>query len=229
MTAWRIPAMAAAVLLCACACRAAEFKSSQGFAIAYPDGWLVLSKDLPEQARQGVLSRIKRLRAVDLNRVAVVICEDNPAEFAADFNVVVGSGKGLAGKSEGEMRALLADEYRKVGVAVSDVKVGKIKVGLLDAVSVHFNAVLEGVAQPQRQWQVTVADKRRTFTITCSAPQADFARYEPAFAAAVSSLRTGPDSSVAGWLDNPLVRYGLIGVVVACVLLWLKTRMRRKE
>ena len=229
MTAWRIPAMAGAILLFACACRAAEFKSSQGFSITYPDNWLVMSTDQPDKVRREMQSRVKQFSGVDLRRLAVIICEDSPADFVANLNVVVSSGKAPAQKSDDEYRKLLTDEYRKLGVAVTDVQVERTQVSGLEAVSVHYNAVLQGVAQPQRQWQVTVLDKRRTFNITCSAPEADFAKYEPVFAASVNSLRIGPDSSLAGWLDNTLVRYGLIGVVVACVLVWLKMRMQRKD
>ncbi|MCX5677043.1 MAG: hypothetical protein NTX87_18800 [Planctomycetota bacterium] len=229
MIAWRMLAMAGVILLCAGAGHAAEFKSSQGFSITYPATWLVMSTDQPDKVRREMQSRVKQFSGVDLRRLAVIICEDSPADFVANLNVVVGSGKAPTQKSDDEYRKFLTDEYRKLGVAVTGVQVERTQVGGLEAVSVHYNAVLRGVAQPQRQWQVTVLDKRRTLSITCSAPEADFARYEPVFAASVASLRLGPDSSLAGWLDDPLVRYGLIGVVVACVLLWLRMRMQRKE
>lgn len=235
MTGRRVCLMACAMLVGACACRGAELKSSQGFSLTYPDEWLVLSKDQPEPVRKEMQLRARQFRDVDLGRVAVIVCEDSPADLVANFNVVVGPRNASVDKSEDEVRKVLTGEYGKLGVVVTDVQVGRIRVGGHEAASVYYNAVLPGVAQPQRQWQVTVLDKQRTLAITCSAPQPDFAKYQPVFASSVSSLRVaGPPAdtivnpTLKALLDNALFRYAVIGVAIGGALMWLRVRMQRK-
>ncbi|MCX5684476.1 MAG: hypothetical protein NT049_12425 [Planctomycetota bacterium] len=239
MTGRRMCVMVCILLVGACACRGVEFNSSQGFSLTYPDTWLVLSKDQPEPVRKEMRRRARQFSDFNLNRVAVVICEESPADFPANFNVVIGPRKGSIDKIEDEVRKILTNEYSKLGVVVTDVEVGRIRVGGLEAVSVYYNAVPPGANQPQRQWQVTVLDKQRTLAITCSAPQPDFAKYEPVFASSVSSLRVAAaaaslpvegvvNPTVKALLDNTYFRYGVIGVAVGGALMWLRVRMQRK-
>jgi hypothetical protein len=228
MTTWRVWVAAGAVLLGACAAQGAEFTSPQGFSLSYPDGWAAMSKDQTSEARKKIQSHFKEVREADLVQVAVMIGEENAKGFAANANVTVGQGRDpYLEKTEAELRQFIAEQYGKVGLAPYDIQVEKIKVGDMDVVSSRFSLKMPAVNEPIRQWQVTVPGPRRTYILTCTSLEADQAKYQPVFAAIVSSFRVTPDPWWQDLLDSGAFRYGVIGGLVGGVVVWLKLRRRR--
>lgn len=228
MTTWRVWVATGAVLLGACAAQGAEFASSQGFSLSYPDAWAALSKDQTSEVRKKVMSHFKQMREADLDQMAVAIREDNAGGFAASANVVVAQGRApRLEKTEAELRQFIAEQYGKIGLAPYDIQVEKIKVGDMDAVSSHYSLKMPMVNEPIRQWQVTVPAKRRTYILTCTSLEADQAKYQPVFASLVSSFRVTPDPWWIDWLGSDIFRYAVIGGVVGGVVAWMKLRKRR--
>jgi len=228
MTTWRVWVVAGVVLLGACAARAAEFTSPQGFSLSYPDAWAALSKDQTDEVRKKAMSFFKNVTEASLDQVAVMIGEESAGGFAANANVVVTPGSApLMEKTEAELRQFVTEQFSKVGLVLYDVQVEKTKVGDLDVVSSHYGLKVPSVEGTLRQWQVMVPAKRRTYILTCTSLEADQVKYQPVFTALVSSFRVTPGSWWEDLLDSDVFKYGVIGGLAGGAVAWLKLRKRR--
>ena len=112
------------------------------------------------------------------------------------------------------------------GLRVENIRSELIDVAGRKAISVRCDVRFPGVPERVSQWQVAVPAGRKSYIVTCSALQPDFARVEPLFKASINSMEVkgglfGSGSRAVLWA----VVAGIVGGIVGLGI-WISRKIR---
>jgi hypothetical protein len=190
--------------------RAAEFKSSEGFSLKYPEGWTVLS----EEARDSLAEAAEALSGVSSGpaNCAVMIFNSEFGMGGENMNVVVVPGRlRIDAEAERQFSAKVREEYSAIGVVPDIVECRRTTIGGRDVLSIRYDATMPMAPDTLRQWQVAFPGSSKTFILTCTAQKSKFDQLEPLFSATVNSFKV--EESFWSKLPGP-IRYGILGGLI---------------
>lgn len=168
---------------------AADYAAS-GLALAYPDGW-VLATQADSKLLQGSPSPMRRLfTGLDFRHISLCVARPPEDEFCDNVNLVIESEE-VALTEETRVRANseLPLMYAPYHISPTGLAVKLETIGANRTLSARWDIVIPGDSRPLTQWQVHIPGGGKTYVFTCSAPQARFARVEPAFRTILASVK----------------------------------------
>lgn len=220
------------VVFASAVAQAAEFTSDKGFSLEYPDGWKIATKD-ERDAIQGVArAALKNLKDVDFDKIAVLIFHPEMDEFVENVNVVVvNESLRINDKAKEEYAENLRKQFSQIGVPIQGLQTSITEVGGRKALSGRYKAKYPTLAGLVRQWQLFVPAGRRTYIVTCSALDGDYARVEPAFTRVVNSLEIEGAGGLADfWFGLPRIfQFALIGGAIGGAIGLIQWLVRRPK
>ena len=171
------------------ASKMAEFKSSQGFSIRYPEGWFIATKETQDQMKSELKEALGKIGNVDWNRMAVVIVGPLDDDKIESVNVVVAPMRL-------DLDTLDPDRFAKtcartlgrlLGLTPTNVSGSVAEYGGNSGVSVHLD--VRTPTEVVHQWTVFVPGRTQTYIVTCTCGETERKKYEPIFRAMLDSLR----------------------------------------
>lgn len=185
----------------------AETIDGRGFRLRVPDGWVIATEENLAAARHELG---KQFADIDLDRVeALLYYPAADVELFANVNVVSAPGR-VDIDDEPKARRSIQQQFRALGVRISDFDLRVEEIAGRDAFSAEWNARFPD-QDPIRQRTCLVPSAKRTIVITFTTSVDDFEARRPDFAAILASLEVDPDRG-AWWRNMPrFLRWALIG------------------
>ncbi len=203
----------------------AEYRSSKGYRLTYPDTWKILTKE-QQQTVQDRASQM--LKNIDLSSVDVMVYHPNTAPLQ-NINVVVTMGGMVANEtSVQEVQSNLGNRLSASGITVENLESHLTRVGKYDAVFASWVAggpVFGGQKMSQQQYYIS--DGSHTYIVTCTAGEGSAAEVKPTFDSILNSFQM--DGSQGGMNGLPkAVQGGIIGAIVGGFIGLFAKKTRRK-
>jgi hypothetical protein len=227
LTAGRALAMVASLLLFPGLLSAAQYHDPEGFSLVLPDTWVITAK-LDREATLGATTAVtsETVRA-DASHTALLAY--NPLPGHSD-NVSVAVQNGSIRPNEQlrqELEASYPASLEKMGIAVASHSVTLARIGDRDVVSIVWSGTAPNLKEPIRQWQLMFPGWRKTYLVTFTASEKDYANMEPTFRGMAESFRA--PKGMPNWATDFAI--GLMAgatAALAAVIWWARRRKRRQ-
>lgn len=186
----RVSALATGFLLAVvCVASAGQYTDPTGFSFTYPDGWVSISK-LSQAALPQELKGWMSKNHIDLSKVSVVVAHPSQSDFYENLNVVVTAGDApIDEDSCRQLRSVIPQQLRMLGVTIENVDAGVQQLGANKAIVVEFQSRMPGVTFPLRQCQFYMSSGGKTFIVTCTAKASTFSQFAPTFVQMAASFK----------------------------------------
>jgi len=205
-----------------------RFSSTQGFSFAYPEGWVVLTKEQQHVLVNEYKTVLGKLGDVNFDAMAVIVFNPQNEEFPENINVIVAPGMVPVNEdSKQKHTQTMSEGMRNAGITVTDTVSEITKFGDREALSLRMTLNYPSLSRPIRQWQVALPGRNQTYIITASAGAASFQTYEGAFKRALESFEVD-GGSFWFWHSLPAVaQYAIGGAVIGLVISLLGTLFKK--
>ncbi|MCU0917830.1 MAG: hypothetical protein MUC88_25195 [Planctomycetes bacterium] len=208
-----------------------HFSSPQGFSFDYPAGWIVATEETRAAVMEEARPILEKLGNVDFRTVAAMVFDPCDDGFIENVNVIITPGRlPINEESRRKLSQVTAQQLRNSGIGAADERTEIVTFDERRAISTHrtVTGLVPGVTV--RQWQIVLPGRNRTYTVTASATEATFPRYETHFRTILAGFR--PDGGAMGlWHRLPRVaQYAIIGGIAGAlwgVFRWLVPRKAR--
>jgi hypothetical protein len=221
------------LLLLACGAHAAagEYTDPSGFSLKFPDGWVAVNSGLMEHSSDTIPEAVKAMVAngqVDLNSIAVMVIRDSKDDTFENLNVVVEKEQiPVDDNSLKELKTVVAQQYSKMGVTITNFQAKIQKVANRDAIVMDFDSQQAGV----KQKQVMLPGGGKTYIVTFTGDPATFKNYEPTFDTILANFQAPAPVAAKGFNWNKTLTMGIVGGVIGGLvglINWFKNKSGAK-
>jgi hypothetical protein len=228
LAALRGLALVASWLLIPGLLQAAQYTDAEGFSLALPDTWAIAPKGETETLGQAP-SPAAAGPPANAGQIALLASNSIPGH-SDNVSVVVQSGsirpdEQLARDVQKESLARL----RSMGVNVATLRASVARVADRDVIALNWSGTFPGVNEPIRQWEIMFPGWRKTYLVTFTASEKDYADMAPVFQRMADSFDA--PKGMPAWAGDialgVMVAAGAALAVVAVV--WLARRRKRHQ
>jgi hypothetical protein len=199
---------------------AGDYSDPKGYSFTYPDGWVIVTKQLWENEQKNIPAEIQswlQKSKVDLSGLSVVLIREGHEEFLENLNVSIDNQEIPANDdSIKKLSTILPQKYRELGVTINKVD-GQLKqYGKNQALVIDFHSQLPFMPFPLRQNQVFFPGGGKTYIVTCTTRQDTFDKYSQTFDTILASFKVpAPNKKGIDW--NHVLITTVIGGAVGAV------------
>jgi hypothetical protein len=169
---------------------AATYISPRGFSLEYPDRWQIASKELLDNAGEGVKDLLAKLGQVDFDKVAVAVLDPHDPQFANNLNVVISpGGEEFSKLSPDAVVDMLKKQYEQLGLSTHNMRGRWLPIGSRTLLTVDYDLLFPKAREWIHQRQYFVVSGDTVFVVTGSSLSSTFAKHRETFDSIVASIR----------------------------------------